>query len=83
MERLIRDFVGSQAISQNFLDFEVVAIRENLSSFTTLVPKFRSTLRVRFFDLDFCCMVTDVSELGRHRAIIQPTHATKIEDADR
>ena len=48
MERLIRDFVGSQTISQNFLDFEVSTVRESLSSFTTLVPKFRSTLRVSF-----------------------------------
>jgi len=37
--------VGSQAVSQNFLDFEVPTVRENLSSLTTLVPKFRSTLR--------------------------------------
>jgi len=48
MERLIRDFAGSQTVSQNFLDLEVATVRENLSSFTTLVPKFRSTLRVRF-----------------------------------
>ena len=48
MERLVRDFVGSQAISQNFLDFEVATVRESLSSFIALVPKFRSVLRVRF-----------------------------------
>lgn len=45
MERLIRDFLGSQTISQNFLEFEVPTVRESLSSFTSLVPKFRSTLR--------------------------------------
>ncbi|KAF9792460.1 COG4-domain-containing protein [Thelephora terrestris] len=45
MERLIRDFLGSQTIPQNFLEFEAPTVHERLSSFTSLVPKFRSTLR--------------------------------------
>ncbi|KAI0693895.1 COG4-domain-containing protein [Cytidiella melzeri] len=45
MERLIKDLVTSDAISQNFLDSEVEAVRSSISSFTNLVPRFRSTLR--------------------------------------
>ena len=46
MERLIKDLIISDTISQNFLDFEVEAAKESISSFTNLVPRFRSTLRV-------------------------------------
>jgi hypothetical protein len=46
MERLIRDVVSSQVLSQNFLESEISGVKESISSFTTLVPKFRSTLRV-------------------------------------
>ncbi|KAI0340154.1 COG4-domain-containing protein [Trametopsis cervina] len=45
MERLIKDLVASDAIAQNFLDAEVEAVKTSISSFTNLVPRFRSTLR--------------------------------------
>jgi conserved oligomeric Golgi complex subunit 4 len=46
MEHLIKDLVASDAVSQCFLDSEVGSVIESISSFTSLVPKFRSTLRV-------------------------------------
>ena len=46
MERLIKDLATSDAISQNFLESEVEMVKNSISSFSNLVPKFRSTLRV-------------------------------------
>ncbi|KAI0811103.1 COG4-domain-containing protein [Irpex lacteus] len=45
MERLVKDLVTSDIISQNFLDSEVDAVKNSISSFSNLVPRFRSTLR--------------------------------------
>lgn len=47
MERLIKDLAASEAISQYFLDSEAEGVRGSISAFTSLVPRFRSTLRVR------------------------------------
>lgn len=46
MERLIKDLCVSTMISQNFLDDEAETARTSISSFSSLVPRFRSTLRV-------------------------------------
>jgi len=45
MERLIKDLCASEAVSQNFLDSEIDRVKNSISSFNTLVPRFRSTLR--------------------------------------
>ena len=46
MERLIKDMLQSNLIPQYFLDTTVEEVRNSLNSFMTLVPKYRSTLRV-------------------------------------
>ena len=46
MERLIKELHTSPAITQNFLESEVEQVKASISSFTNLVPRFRSTLRV-------------------------------------
>ncbi|KAJ3558060.1 hypothetical protein NM688_g1138 [Phlebia brevispora] len=45
MERLIRDLCNSTAVAQNFLDSEGESVKTSISSFSNLVPRFRSTLR--------------------------------------
>ncbi|KAI0075820.1 COG4-domain-containing protein [Panus rudis PR-1116 ss-1] len=45
MDRLIRDLCTSTMITQNFLESEVESVRESISSFNNLIPRFRSTLR--------------------------------------
>lgn len=47
MERLIKELCASTLVVQNFLDEEVEQVKNSISSFTNLVPRFRSTLRVR------------------------------------
>lgn len=51
MERLAKDLSQSAHIPQHFLDSEIDAVRASLNGFVNLVPKFRSTLRVRFFPI--------------------------------
>ncbi|KAL6309196.1 COG4-domain-containing protein [Sparassis latifolia] len=45
MERLVKELCGSALVTQHFLDAEVESVKNSLSSFNNLVPKFRSTLR--------------------------------------
>ncbi|KAI0050041.1 COG4-domain-containing protein [Auriscalpium vulgare] len=45
MERLIKDLLAAPVIPQSFLEDETEAARASISSFNTLVPKFRSILR--------------------------------------
>ncbi|GJE97920.1 COG4-domain-containing protein [Phanerochaete sordida] len=45
MERLTKELCASTLISQNFLDSEADAVRDAITSFNNLVPRFRSTLR--------------------------------------
>lgn len=80
MERLIRDISGSQTLSQNFLESELDSVKESVYSFTTLVPKFRSTLRVRNLECLFSALTHTA---GRNRTTIQSTAETKAEDVDR
>ncbi|KAI0933704.1 hypothetical protein AcW1_005462 [Taiwanofungus camphoratus] len=44
-ERLIKELCASNLVSQNFLESEVELVKNSVTSFTILVPKFRSTLR--------------------------------------
>lgn len=46
MERLTKDLLGHQTITQLFLDSEQLAVKKIISSLTGSVPKFRSALRV-------------------------------------
>jgi conserved oligomeric Golgi complex subunit 4 len=46
MERLVKDMLASPALEQNFLLEERTTVSTSISSFSTLVPKFRSILRV-------------------------------------
>lgn len=45
MERLIRDMSVSQTLEQTFLENEVQGVKDAIGGFSTLVPRFRSTLR--------------------------------------
>ncbi|EKM55831.1 uncharacterized protein PHACADRAFT_209352 [Phanerochaete carnosa HHB-10118-sp] len=45
MERLTRELCSSTLITQNFLDSEADQVKDAISSFNNLVPRFRSTLR--------------------------------------
>ncbi|KAI0029318.1 COG4 transport protein-domain-containing protein [Vararia minispora EC-137] len=45
MERLVKDVLASPALEQNFLEEERAGVSASISSFSTLVPKFRSILR--------------------------------------
>ncbi|KAI0060834.1 COG4-domain-containing protein [Artomyces pyxidatus] len=45
MERLVKDLLASPVIQQSFLEEEAASARASISSFSTLVPKFRSILR--------------------------------------
>lgn len=76
MERLIKELCSSVAITQNFMDSEVDQVKNSISSFTNLVPRFRSTLRVseRHY-LVFKVDLTD--EAGRSRTAIQPATASE------
>lgn len=47
MERLVKDLSQSNLIPQHFLESEIDSVKESLNSFMKLVPKYRSTLRVR------------------------------------
>jgi hypothetical protein len=46
MDRLVKDLLAAPAIPQMFPTEEVEAVRASISSFSSLVPKFQSTLRV-------------------------------------
>lgn len=46
MDRLVKDLLGAPAIPQTFPTGEVEAVRTSISSFSNMVPKFQSTLRV-------------------------------------
>jgi conserved oligomeric Golgi complex subunit 4 len=46
MDRLVKDLLSSSVISQGFPAEEVEAVRNSISSFSSIVPKFQSTLRV-------------------------------------
>jgi len=46
MDRLVKDLLGAPAIPQTFPAGEVEAVRTSVSSFSNMVPKFQSTLRV-------------------------------------
>ena len=46
MDRLVKDLLGAPAIPQSFPAGEVEAVRTSISSFSNMVPKFQSTLRV-------------------------------------
>ena len=47
MERLVKDLSQSMLVSQHFLGSEVDNVKNSLNTFINLVPKYRSTLRVR------------------------------------
>ena len=47
MERLTKELCSSTLVSQNFLEDEVEQVKNSIMSFNNLVPRFRSTLRVR------------------------------------
>jgi hypothetical protein len=46
MERLVKDLLSSPVIPQTFPVEEVDAARTSISSLSSIVPKFQSTLRV-------------------------------------
>jgi hypothetical protein len=46
MDRLVKDLLSSPVIPQTFPAEEVEAARTGISSFSSIVPKFQSTLRV-------------------------------------
>jgi len=46
MDRLVKDLLAAPVIPQMFPAEEVEAVRASISSFSSLVPKFQSTLRV-------------------------------------
>ncbi|KAI0262967.1 COG4-domain-containing protein [Gloeopeniophorella convolvens] len=46
MERLVKDLAAAPVIPQSFLAEEIAAAQTSISSFSNLVPKFRSILRV-------------------------------------
>ena len=46
MDRLVKDLVSTSVIPQTFPMEEVEAARRSISSFSSIVPKFQSTLRV-------------------------------------
>jgi hypothetical protein len=46
MDRLVKDLLAAPVIPQTFPAEEVEAVRASISSFSSLVPKFQSTLRV-------------------------------------
>ncbi len=46
MDRLIKDLLGAPVIPQSFSVEEVDAVRASTSSFSSIVPKFQSILRV-------------------------------------
>ena len=46
MDRLVKDLLGSPAIPQSFSAEEVDAARAGIASFSSIVPKFQSILRV-------------------------------------
>ncbi|KAJ7632374.1 COG4 transport protein-domain-containing protein [Roridomyces roridus] len=45
LERLTRDLVANPAINQHFLDVEQPIVKDHMSSFASMVSKFRSALR--------------------------------------
>ena len=46
MDRLVKDLLGAPVIPQSFSAEEVDAARASISSFSSIVPKFQSILRV-------------------------------------
>jgi hypothetical protein len=46
MERLVKDLLTASVIPQSFPAEEVEAVRTSISSFSSIVPKFQSILRV-------------------------------------
>jgi len=46
LERLTRDLIGFPAISQHFVEADQPSVKNKIASFSSLVVKFRSTLRV-------------------------------------
>jgi hypothetical protein len=46
MERLVKDLLTASAIPQSFPEEEVEAVRTSISSFSSIVPKLQSILRV-------------------------------------
>jgi|SRR5712671_1013514 len=46
MDRLVKDLLASSAIPQTFQVEEAEGVRASVSSFSSIVPKFQSTLRV-------------------------------------
>jgi hypothetical protein len=46
MDRLVKDLLGAPVIPQSFSAEEVDAARTSISSFSSIVPKFQSILRV-------------------------------------
>jgi hypothetical protein len=50
MDRLINDIVASPSIEQKFLPHEHQCMKDAVSSFLALAPRFRSILRVRLSD---------------------------------
>jgi len=47
MERLVQEVLGSDAVSQSFLDEEVDAARDAIKSLESLAGKCRTILKVR------------------------------------
>ena len=46
MERLVKDVLGSSVLSQYFMDDEKFTVSGKISGFLSVLPKFRSTLKV-------------------------------------
>jgi conserved oligomeric Golgi complex subunit 4 len=49
LERLVKDLLTHPSVSQHYNDNEYPSVKRTVSSLSGLVPKFRSTLRVRRF----------------------------------
>lgn len=76
MERLVKDLSQSVLVSQNFLDPEVETVKGSLASFLNLVPKYRSTLRVR--QVTGCVVFNAIKQFsGWSRAAVQSTSSSK------
>lgn len=51
LERLVKDLLIHPSISQHYNDNEYSSVKDTLSSFSGLIPRFRSSIRVCHFPL--------------------------------
>lgn len=76
----MKELGASQLISQSFLETEVDEAKENLASLSNVIPRFRSTLRVRIDSSSLTGNVTDSLHTGWRRATLQSAAATQVTD---